>query len=80
MWITASSPSRNLGNGIRNTFATTITIVGGIGMTTAMNWKHKLVYCATNIDMSNCNGCCSTISNNGFLSVLIISDAAILGN
>jgi hypothetical protein len=27
--------------------------------------------------MSNCSGCCSTTSNNGFSSVLIFSDVAL---
>jgi hypothetical protein len=61
-------------------FAATIAIVGGIGMTTVENWENKLVCCATNVGLSNCNGCCSTIPNNGFLIVLIIFGAALLSS
>jgi hypothetical protein len=67
-----------LGNGIRNTFATIIAIAKGIGMIVAVNWENKLVCCTTNVGFFYCNGCCSTISNNGFLTILILSSAALL--
>jgi hypothetical protein len=45
-----------------------------------MNWEIKLVYYATNVHLSDYSGCCSTISNNEFLTILIISDATLLSS
>jgi hypothetical protein len=80
MWVTTSSPSWNLGNGICNTFGATITIVGGTCITTAMNWENKLVFWATNVGISYCSDCCSTASNNGFFTILIFSSATLLSS
>jgi hypothetical protein len=77
VWVIASSPSWNLGNGIHKTFVATIAIVGGISMTIAVNWENKSFFCATNVGFSNCNGCFSTTSNNGFLTILIIFGVAL---
>jgi hypothetical protein len=61
-------------------FTTTIAIVGGTCMTTIVNWENKLVWCVTNVGLSNYSGCCSTTSNNGFFIVLTLSDAALLSS
>lgn len=45
-----------------------------------MNWENKLVFCATNVGLFDCSGCCSTISNHGFLIVLIIFGVTILSS
>jgi hypothetical protein len=58
----------------------TIAIVGGIKMTVAVNWENKLVCYTTNVGLFDCNGCCSTISNNGFLIVLILFYATLLSS
>jgi hypothetical protein len=78
MWVIASSPLWDLGNGIHNMFVTIIAIVGGTRMIANVNWKNKLVCCVTNVNQSYYNGCCLTTSNNGFLTILILSDAALL--
>jgi len=44
-----------------------------------VNWEIKLVWCVTNVGLSNYSGCCSTISNNGFF-IVILSDAALLSS
>jgi hypothetical protein len=80
MWVIASSPSWNLGNGICNMFVATIAIVKGTCMTIIVNWENNLVYYTTNVSFSYCNGCCSTTSNNGFLIVLILSGATLLSS
>jgi hypothetical protein len=49
-------------------------------MTTPMNWENKLVFCVTNVGFSNYNGCYSTTSNNGFLTVLIFYGVALLSS
>jgi hypothetical protein len=59
-------------------FVAITTIIGGISMTTTVNWENKLVCCTTNVGLSNYSGYCSTISNNGFLIVLILSYVALL--
>jgi hypothetical protein len=61
-------------------FDAIITIAGSTRMTTAMNWENKLVCCTKNVGLSNYNGCCSTISNNGFILVLILSNATLLSS
>ncbi len=61
-------------------FTTAIAIVGGTCMTVVVNWENKLVCCATNVGLSVYNGCCSTISNNGFLIALIICSATLLSS
>jgi hypothetical protein len=80
MCIIASSPSWNLGNGIRNTFGATITIVGGTCSTVVVNWENKLVCCITNVGLSYHSDCCSIASNNGFLIILIIYGATLLSS
>jgi hypothetical protein len=45
-----------------------------------VNWENKLVCCTTNVGLSDCSGCWSTTSNNGFLTVLILSDVALLSS
>jgi hypothetical protein len=57
-----------------------ITIVGGISMTIVMNWENKLVFCTTNVGLSNYNSYFSTTSNNGFLTILNIFGAALLSS
>jgi hypothetical protein len=49
-------------------------------MTTHVNWETKLVCCTTNVGFSYCSGCCPTISNNGFLNVLICFGVALLSS
>ncbi len=49
-------------------------------MTTIVNWENKLVCCTTNVGLSYCSGCCSTISNNGFFIVSILSGATLLSS
>jgi hypothetical protein len=47
--------------------------------TTTMDWENKLAFCATNVGLFDC-GCCSTISNHGFLIVLIIYGVTVLSS
>jgi hypothetical protein len=80
MWVTASLPSWNLGNGICNTFGATIAIVGDTCITIDMNWENKWVSWATNVGLSCCSDCRSTVSNNGFFTILIFSSATLLSS
>jgi len=52
-WVTTLLPSWNFGNGIRNTFPTTIAIDSGIGIIDVVNWGNKLVCCTTNGGLAN---------------------------
>jgi hypothetical protein len=45
-----------------------------------MNWENKLVCCATNVGLSCHSDCCSIVSNNGFLTVLILYGATLLSS
>jgi hypothetical protein len=80
MWVIASSPSWNLGNGIHNTFCATFVIARGTSIIDVVNWENKLVYCTTNVGFSCRSDCCSTILNNGFFIVLIIFGATLLSS
>jgi hypothetical protein len=49
-------------------------------MIAIVNWENKLVCCVTNVGIVDYNGCCLTISNNGFLIILIFSNVALLSS
>jgi hypothetical protein len=47
---------------------------------TDMNWENKWVSWATNVGLSCCSDCHSTVSNNGFFTILIFSSATLLSS